>query len=233
MSHPVPADPSEAAPLTPPWTVDERRDTRGRPPARRRGGGGPSSSTPNRDRPTEPAAAVSTTDELLRVLIAVTGRVAIPEARLRVLVGRNPRTGDKYMAAYDLCDGSRGVSEIARLSGLDHGNLSRTITRWVDQGVMFKLGWDARSVQLYRLSAGGREDDGIAATDESPQSDGSTASPVAPATRPPRRPRDARNSASAAPSADGTRAEGDVRPPREAESLELPLDNGGLDGPGR
>ena len=110
----------------------------------------------------ESQRAGSTTDELLRVLIAVTGRVAVPEARLRAIVGGPGKASDKYLSAYNLCDGSRGLREIARLTGLDAGNMSRAVSRWVDAGVVFKLGDDARPVHLYRLPSNPRSDESAA-----------------------------------------------------------------------
>lgn len=161
----------------------------------------------NRNRSTEPAAEFSTTDALLRVLIGVTARVAIPGPRLRALVvGRNARSGDKYVAAYNLCDGSRGVTEVARLSGLDQGNLSRAIARWIEDGVMFKLGSDTRPVHLYRWTTSDGDEDTVI-TDESA---GSTGPP--------------------GPTANASRRGGGTRNTSKG-LLELPLDESGRNSP--
>ena len=232
MSHPASADPIEAAPLAPPPTADRPKGAGRRAPTQRPNRGGGALGNPNRERPTETAATVSTTDELLRVLIRVTARVAIPEPRLRALVGGNPRSGDKYIAAYNFCDGSRGVTEIARLADLNQGNLSRTITRWIDQGVMFRLGPESRPVHLYRLSAATRDGDDSGITDDSLLPEVRT-SPAATAPRSPRRPRDGRTASRASRSPDATISDGAARPPRESESLELPLDAGGHGDSGR
>jgi len=94
----------------------------------------------------------SGTDELLRVLIGLMGRVAFPQKTLRTIVRGPGKAGDKYVKAYNLCDGTRAMREVARLADLDSSNMSKAISRWVEAGVAFKLGSDSRPVQLYRLT---------------------------------------------------------------------------------
>lgn len=128
--------------------------------------------------PSQPAT--NTTEQLLRVLIGVVGRVAVPEDRLRAVVRSSPKSADKYAAAYNLCDGTRGVSEIARIVGLDQGNLSRVIIRWVDAGIAFRIGDDGRPVHLYRL---GTAITGAEAESSSGGGDGAAGATGAPAAR--------------------------------------------------
>lgn len=129
---------------------------------------------PERDGQAERHAPVSTTDELLRVLIAVTGRMAIPESRLRAIVRGSGKAADKYVSAYNLCDSAHGVREIARLTALDPSNLSKAITRWVAAGVVFRLGEDARPVHLYGLSDSAQSDESASETGEEETGPGPT-----------------------------------------------------------
>lgn len=232
MTHPSPDGPTEPASVSPPSTADHATGSRGRTPTHRLREGSASRARSVRDRATGPEG-VSTTDELLRVLISVTARLAVPGPRLRTLVaGRNARSGEKYIVAYNLCDGSRGVSEVARLSGLDHGNLSRGISRWVEQGVMFKLGPDARPVHLYRLLAAGGDEETTAVADEPIRPEENTMSSRA-AVRPARRARNARNSSGATHATDGMTQENAGRLAGAGESLELRLNKGRNEDPRR
>jgi hypothetical protein len=159
------------------------------------------------------------------VLINVTARAAIPGPRLRTMVvGRNARSGHKYIVAYNLCDGSRGVTEVARLSGLNHGNLSRVIARWIEDGVMFKLGSDAGPVHLYRILDVGADDDAPSA-EASPREEEGNASPAS-TSRPSLRARSSRSVSRGVGTGADAAAEPAAAPPapRDAESLELPLD---------
>jgi hypothetical protein len=100
------------------------------------------------------------TEELLRFLIQLTARQVFPEEVLRQIVGASSRNVD----AYNLCDGTRTQSEIAKLSKLDQGQFSRTAARWAEAGVVFKagIGRDVKLLRLYPISAGqaGRKNKG-------------------------------------------------------------------------
>ncbi len=89
---------------------------------------------------------------LLKVLIGVTARVAFPEEKLRQIVAPMSSSG-KYVEAYNLCDGTRSQAEIAREAGIDKGNLSKAVNRWLVQGVVFSVGSSSepRLIHVYPL----------------------------------------------------------------------------------
>jgi len=58
--------------------------------------------------------------------------------------------GPKQVAAFNLCDGSRSQGDIAKVLKLDAGNFSRTVGRWIDEGVVFRLG-DGREAKLLHV----------------------------------------------------------------------------------
>ena len=80
------------------------------------------------------------TNDLLRCAIQVIGRIALPPDRVREIVGSGKKKFKKQLYAFNLCDGSRTLRDIARESELDKGNLSRTFTRWREHGIIFVLG---------------------------------------------------------------------------------------------
>ena len=96
------------------------------------------------------------TDDLLKVLIQVSGRVAIEPKELRELVAPGAR-GEKQEQAYNLCDGTRPQADIAKALGLDSGNFSRTLKRWEQLGVLFRLGPDQTPLHLYPLTLNVRD----------------------------------------------------------------------------
>jgi hypothetical protein len=61
--------------------------------------------------------------------------------------------GEKQHRAFNLCDGEKTQAEIAKELGLDPGNFSRTITRWVDEGIAIRAGkkGDIRPLHVYPL----------------------------------------------------------------------------------
>lgn len=88
-------------------------------------------------------------EDLLRAILQTVARQTFPEERLRELV--IPRNaGKNQLQAFNSCDGSKTQGEIAKAHGLDAGNFSRTMARWVDAGVVFKLP-DNKLLHVYPL----------------------------------------------------------------------------------
>lgn len=87
-------------------------------------------------------------NDLLRCTLQVIGRLAIQPDKVREIVGAS-----KQLRAYNLCNGTRSQKVIAKESGLDQGNFSRTSSRWVENGVAFWVGdnADKQLLHLYPL----------------------------------------------------------------------------------
>lgn len=91
-------------------------------------------------------------DSLLRCAIQVVGRIAIrPEQVGEILV---VNATAKQFKAYNLCDGTKTQGEVTKAAGLDSGNFSRTVARWVKSGVLFRLGSgkEAKLLHIYPLA---------------------------------------------------------------------------------
>jgi hypothetical protein len=104
---------------------------------------------------TEDAAADSGTtynvrnSDLLRVLVALAGRLAFPPEQLLQVVGR------PYVAAYNMCTGELSLASIAKATGIDRSNLRKAGLRWEQAGVAFRVGPEGRLLRLYSLPTQG------------------------------------------------------------------------------
>lgn len=93
---------------------------------------------------------MNTTDELLRGILATVGRTAFPPAALYKIVA--PTVGNaKQVQAYNLCDGQTPQKEICRKLKLDSGNFSRSVSRWIEAGVVIRIGPEGLPLHLYPL----------------------------------------------------------------------------------
>lgn len=92
----------------------------------------------------------------LRAILATVARQTFPPDALSRLVAPT-KAGEKQLAAYNLCDGSRLQGEIAKELSLDAGAFSRTVSRWVDLGILVRVGEkrETRLVHLYPLPTSG------------------------------------------------------------------------------
>jgi hypothetical protein len=89
------------------------------------------------------------TNDLLRCALQVVGRIAMPSAKIREVIGNRP----KQLRAYNLCNGEHTLTEISRKARINMGNLSRTTRRWVEHGIIFVVGEGAerRPLHIYPL----------------------------------------------------------------------------------
>jgi len=88
--------------------------------------------------------------DLLRCLLHVVGRTAIPATEIRAVVSKRSKKGIK---AFNLFDGHRTIQEVARRTKINAGNLSRTTSRWVEHGIIFWVGEgkEARLLHVYAI----------------------------------------------------------------------------------
>lgn len=93
---------------------------------------------------------MNTNESLLRAILAMTARQAYAPADLAKIVSPNAG-GQKQLFAYNLCDGQTPQTEVGKKAKLDKGSLSRSISRWIEAGVMFRIGADQHPMHLYPL----------------------------------------------------------------------------------
>ena len=88
-------------------------------------------------------------NDFLNCTLQVIARVAMPPDKIREVIGDRA----KQLKAYNLCDGTNTLGEIAKKARIDQGNFSRTSTRWIEQGILFSVGQgnDRRLLHLYPL----------------------------------------------------------------------------------
>jgi len=97
-----------------------------------------------------------TSETLLRAVLCTVARQTFPEPRLRDIV-LSRGAGPSQLTAFNLCDGSKTQGEVAKAAGIDPGNFSRTLARWIELGVIFKLGEgrEAKLQHVYQLPQNG------------------------------------------------------------------------------
>ena len=87
----------------------------------------------------------------LRAILATVARQTFPPQTILEIMGSN--AGEKQHRAFNMCDGTRTQAEIARELGLDPGNFSRTLGRWIDAGIVIRIGekGELRLLHVYPL----------------------------------------------------------------------------------
>ena len=90
-------------------------------------------------------------DQILKALLQTFGRTAFPQEKVVEIIGRS----EKNQKAYMLCDGTKTPIEIVKKTKLDSGNFSRTLGKWEEEGIIFKLtdGKEIRPLHIYPLKS--------------------------------------------------------------------------------
>lgn len=90
-------------------------------------------------------------ESLFRAILATVARSTFPPAEILEIVA--PIAGsDKQIAAYNLCDGKTPQAQIGKQAKLDKGSLSRSISRWVEAGIVVRVGKDQYPMHVYPLA---------------------------------------------------------------------------------
>jgi DNA-binding MarR family transcriptional regulator len=91
---------------------------------------------------------MDTHESLLRAILATVARKTFSPAELYKIVAPTSRS-EKQIAAYKLCDGNTSQAEISRKSKVDRSDLSKMINRWVNAGIVVRLGQDEYPLHVY------------------------------------------------------------------------------------
>jgi hypothetical protein len=93
---------------------------------------------------------------LLKAILATVARTTFPPNVLYKLVA--PTAGsDKQLVAYNLCNGETPQVEIGKKAELDQGSLSRSIARWIEAGIMVRVGDERLPLHLYPVAKPSRK----------------------------------------------------------------------------
>lgn len=87
----------------------------------------------------------------LRAILATVARQTFSPDNILKIMG--PNAGERQYLAFNLCDGTRTQAEVAREVGLDSGNFSKSLGRWIDAGIIVRIGEgrDSRPIHVYPL----------------------------------------------------------------------------------
>lgn len=88
-------------------------------------------------------------EHLLECLIHIIGRIAVPIDKVYEIIGNKL----KQIKAFNMCDGETTQSKIAKQCRIDPGSFNRTISRWLENGIVYYIGKgkDAKLFHIYPI----------------------------------------------------------------------------------
>jgi predicted transcriptional regulator len=101
---------------------------------------------------------MSDDSQLLKAILSTVARQAFPPEKLLEIVAPKA-SSERQIAAYNLCDGEHTQTEIAATVKIDKANLNKSISKWIELGVMFRIrnGTEMRPMHLYPLPAASKK----------------------------------------------------------------------------
>jgi DNA-binding MarR family transcriptional regulator len=96
------------------------------------------------------------TEEVTRwkeLIISLLGRIAFKNDELKNMVTKGSKKPEKMMRAYNLCDGTTSVTEIARRAGVAQPSLTIAVDKWERSGIIFKKkkGQEVLPLRLFEI----------------------------------------------------------------------------------
>lgn len=90
--------------------------------------------------------------DYLTAIIQISGRNVFPEDILMQIIAP-PGSSEKQLKAYNMLDGTLTQTEVWGKLKIDPGNFSRTVSRWINLGVVFRIGEgkDQKLLHVYPL----------------------------------------------------------------------------------
>lgn len=75
------------------------------------------------------------------VIISLLGRIAFTEDQVKELIKKHKRQNlrEKYILGYNSCDGTKTVSELAKIIGIDNSTLSPILQEWEELGIIYEV----------------------------------------------------------------------------------------------
>lgn len=76
---------------------------------------------------------------ILEAILNLLGRLVYPPELLPTIITKYKRNPEKYIKAYNLCDGEHTVTKIAEIIGIDPSTISVIFTDWKDLGIIYEI----------------------------------------------------------------------------------------------
>jgi len=72
------------------------------------------------------------------VIISLLGRMAFTPEKIHDTVVKKKQNPQGYIAAYNACDGTHNVNELAAIAGVDQSTLSPILLEWEELGIIYE-----------------------------------------------------------------------------------------------
>jgi hypothetical protein len=73
------------------------------------------------------------------IIISLLGRLAFTPEKIHDIVEKKKQNPQRYVDAYNACDGNHNVNDLATIAGVVHSTLSPILREWEELGIIYEV----------------------------------------------------------------------------------------------
>ncbi len=88
------------------------------------------------------------------IIISLLARIAFGEEKLKQIITRGKRKPKDWVRGYNACDGTKGVTEIAKIVGVKQPSATPILKSWEAAGIIYNIGTETKPLYMKVLTLG-------------------------------------------------------------------------------
>jgi len=88
------------------------------------------------------------------VIISLLARLVFSEEKIKEIISHKKRKPGNWIKGYNACDGTKGVTEIAKTVGVKPPSATYVLKSWESIGIIYNIGTETRPLYMKLLTLG-------------------------------------------------------------------------------
>jgi len=89
-----------------------------------------------------------------QIIISLLARMAFGEEKLKQIITHGKRKPKDWIRGYNACDGTKGVTEIAKIVGVTQPGATPILKSWEAAGIIYNIGTETKPLYMKLLTLG-------------------------------------------------------------------------------
>ncbi len=88
------------------------------------------------------------------VIISLLARLVFSEEKIKEIISHKKRKPNNWIKGYNACDGTNGVTKIAKIAGVKSPSATYVLKSWESIGIIYNIGTETRPLYMKLLTLG-------------------------------------------------------------------------------
>ena len=89
-----------------------------------------------------------------QIIISLLARMAFGEEEIKKIITHGKRKPNNWIKGYNACDGTNGVTKIAKIAGVKSPSATYVLKSWESIGIIYNIGTETRPLYMKLLKLG-------------------------------------------------------------------------------